>query len=114
MSVSKHKEWVRDIYDKCASDYGNGASSFFNDFGKAFVLRSKVEPGMRVLDVACGKGAVLFPLAEVVGKEGEVIGIDLSANMISEIKKDSRLTPMPWVKVKKMDAEKNGFPKQFI
>lgn len=37
-----------------------------------------VGPGSAVLDVACGTGAVTFRLAEVVGEQGRVVGVDAS------------------------------------
>ena len=42
-----------------------------------------LRPGDRVLDVACGTGLSFPPLREAVGAGGEVIGIDISAEMMS-------------------------------
>src|SRR6476659_694576 len=39
--------------------------------------------GARVLDVGCGRGEVCIELAELVGPEGHVAGIDLSEAMIA-------------------------------
>jgi len=41
-----------------------------------------VRPGHRVLDLACGIGDPSLTAAELVGLSGEVVGIDLSAEMI--------------------------------
>jgi SAM-dependent methyltransferase len=41
-----------------------------------------LEPGDRVLDVACGTGVVARLAAERVGSEGSVTAVDLSADMI--------------------------------
>ena len=35
-----------------------------------------------MLDVACGRGAVLEPAAGLVGQRGHVVGIDLSPEMV--------------------------------
>ena len=34
------------------------------------------------MDIGCGRGAVLFPVATAVGNAGHVVGIDLSRRMI--------------------------------
>jgi molybdopterin synthase catalytic subunit len=43
-----------------------------------------LEPGMRVLDLACGTGLNLPYLARAVGPTGEVVGLDYSAHPDAE------------------------------
>ena len=43
-----------------------------------------VGEGDQVLDVGCGLGHEVFRLAEVVGPQGRVIGIDANSAMITE------------------------------
>ncbi|HEY6542486.1 MAG TPA: methyltransferase domain-containing protein [Ktedonobacteraceae bacterium] len=43
-----------------------------------------LQPGQTVLDVGCGPGTDTIPLAQVVGKSGQVIGVDHDAAMIAE------------------------------
>jgi SAM-dependent methyltransferase len=42
-----------------------------------------VEPGQRVLDVACGTGVLARTAADRVGPTGEVVGVDLSEGMLT-------------------------------
>jgi ubiquinone/menaquinone biosynthesis C-methylase UbiE len=42
-----------------------------------------MEPGMRVLDVGCGTGDVLFLAARLVGPTGAVLGVDRSAAAVA-------------------------------
>jgi ubiquinone/menaquinone biosynthesis C-methylase UbiE len=43
----------------------------------ALLLRAAgIAPGMRVLDLGTGLGAVAFAVAELVGAEGAVVGVD--------------------------------------
>ena len=41
------------------------------------------QPGERVIDVGCGCGATLLGLARQVGKDGKVLGVDVSQPMLS-------------------------------
>ncbi len=68
--------------DTAARDY-SGKLRQFNAFAQP-ELRAAIEslglqPGMRVLDVGCGTGEALAWLADAVGKDGAVIGIELAA-----------------------------------
>ncbi len=48
----------------------------------AALHRLGVEPGMRVLDLACGSGRTLPWLAKAVGPSGEVVGVDYTRAML--------------------------------
>jgi 2-polyprenyl-3-methyl-5-hydroxy-6-metoxy-1,4-benzoquinol methylase len=41
-------------------------------------LRPLLAPGQRVLDVGCGPGSITLDMAEAVGPEGSVLGLDFS------------------------------------
>ena len=73
------------VWTRAASSYSHTGPPFFQYFGKELVNFAQVPPGARVLDVATGRGAVLFPAAEKVGQEGEVIGIDYSSSFLNRI-----------------------------
>jgi len=50
------------------------------------VLVAQVKPGDTVLDVCCGTGDFAFALRRAVGKEGRVVAVDLSAEMLTVAK----------------------------
>lgn len=50
---------------------------------QAILTQAGLRPGMKVLDLACGPGIVSCLLARMVG-EGEVLGLDLSPELIKE------------------------------
>lgn len=43
-----------------------------------------LRPGLRVLEVGCGPGALARAMAERVGPQGQVLGIDRSARAIAQ------------------------------
>ena len=70
---------------------GSGAASYerfqvpsvFEPLARIFLDRVSIEPGSRLLDVACGTGIVARLAAPMVGPRGRVVGIDLNADMIA-------------------------------
>ncbi len=49
------------------------------------IRRSGIEPGMSVLDLGCGSGALALPLAYFVGEQGRVIAADLQSHMLQQL-----------------------------
>src|SRR5687767_2329010 len=49
--------------------------------------------GERVLDVGCGRGSTTRRAAQAVGSAGEVVGLDVAANLIEEAGRLAHDTP---------------------
>lgn len=47
-------------------------------------LLPHLRPGMRVLDVGCGPGTITYDLGALVGPEGDVVGVDSSADVVAQ------------------------------
>jgi SAM-dependent methyltransferase len=52
-------------------------------FGRAVVDAARLESGERVVDVGCGCGWTALAVAQEVGAEGGVLGVDVSAPMLA-------------------------------
>jgi ubiquinone/menaquinone biosynthesis C-methylase UbiE len=63
------------------------------------------QPGMRVLDLACGPGTLSRRLAEQVSPGGEVVGVDLAPGMIEV----ARAAGIPNARFEVMDIERLTF-----
>ncbi|MGJ5179390.1 class I SAM-dependent methyltransferase [Bradyrhizobium oligotrophicum] len=50
---------------------------------EALLERAAIQPGERVLDIGCGCGATMIAAAEKVGAGGSVLGLDVSAAMLT-------------------------------
>src|SRR5438445_4669093 len=78
------KQEVIGSYDRAAKLYDRVGTRQFSYFATRRIERLNIPEGARVLDVATGRGALLFLAAEKAGTSGRVIGIDLAPTMITE------------------------------
>lgn len=60
---------------------------------RRFLTLLRVRPGERVLEVGCGSGVVLRDLAPLVGRRGEVVGVDPSRQAVVMARKLCRDHP---------------------
>jgi ubiquinone/menaquinone biosynthesis C-methylase UbiE len=92
-----------DTFGRAAEFYDR--SPYFPIAGQRLVELAEIPRGARVLDVACGTGAVLFPAAERVGNDGRVIGIDLAEAMVAKTSAEVKLRGIRQAEVRRMNAE---------
>lgn len=104
-----HKTVARIIFNEVAADYDAEGVGVFAHFGRRLVEAAEVAPGQRVLDVATGRGAILFPAAEAAGLTGEVVGIDLAERMVELANAELRRRGLA-ARALVMDAERLDFP----
>lgn len=110
----KRKENILKTFNKIASTYGSDGPGFFSYCGMRLVELSKVMEGMRTLDVATGRGAVLMPMLDKVGGSGRVIGVDLSDGMLRETSSELKKMGFENVELHQMDAGKLSFPDDYF
>src|SRR3989449_11530815 len=56
-------------------------------------LAALLRPGLSVLDVGCGTGAITRGIAEAVGRHGRAVGVDVNASMIEKARAAHRGVP---------------------
>jgi ubiquinone/menaquinone biosynthesis C-methylase UbiE len=108
--IIERKQGVAGVFGRAASTYDRVGPRFFSHFGRRLVELAQISSGANVLDIATGRGAVLFPTAEAAGPQGHATGIDLSKEMIQEDEEEIRRLSLQNVKVCEMDAEYLEFP----
>lgn len=59
------------------------------DATEAMIEMAGIEPGMRVLDLACGAGSQTVQAARRVGPDGEVVAADISATMLDHVRRSA-------------------------
>ncbi len=103
------KKNISNLFDKLSVSFDASGPRFFAYFGERLVEFAVIKGGEKVLDVATGKGASLFPSVDKVGRNGEVIGIDISEGMAHETNLEIQRKCLQNAKVMVMDAEKLEF-----
>jgi SAM-dependent methyltransferase len=68
------------------------------------------KPGMRVLDVGTGSGQPALTVAPLVEPGGSVLGVDLSAEMLSYARKNAEEQGAKNVEFRELDGEDVSFP----
>jgi demethylmenaquinone methyltransferase/2-methoxy-6-polyprenyl-1,4-benzoquinol methylase len=88
---------VHGLFSRIAKNYdvANRILSFNRDrqWRKLAVSKLDLQPGQRALDLCCGTGDFLIPLREVIGHNGELVGLDFCQPMLTQAStKDERST----------------------
>jgi SAM-dependent methyltransferase len=97
-------------WDLAASHYDRSWGASLSALHDAILEAVTFHPGDRVLDVACGTGSLALEMAEKVGADGHVVGIDLSGRMIEMARAGSDEATRPNVEFLRMDGEALDFP----
>ena len=100
---------VQQVFDGAADTYDAVGVSMFQPIAEQLVTDLSPRSGERALDVGCGRGAVLFRLAEAVGPTGRAIGIDLSPRMVEATAAEAAAAGLP-AEVAVGDAEAPDVP----
>jgi SAM-dependent methyltransferase len=102
--VNSPKHDVAGLFGRAAAGYDQ--VGFFHQVAERLLSLTEVRPGMRVLDVACGTGAVLVPAAQLVGPTGLAVGVDRAEPMVAVAAR--RLQQEDHAAVAVMNAERLG------
>jgi len=95
--------------------FDNPLRKFYQDPGK--ILAPYVNKGDRVIDLGCGMGYYSLPLAQLVGKRGQVIAVDLQNRMLEGLKQRAEKADLlDRIQVHKCSQDEIGFidPVDFV
>lgn len=101
---------VAALFDQVASSYDAVGVEWFRPIARGLLAEVSPQPGERAVDIGCGRGAVLLPLAQAVGPTGHVTGFDLSAEMVRQTQADVDASGMTHVDLVVTDASAPALP----
>jgi ubiquinone/menaquinone biosynthesis C-methylase UbiE len=84
-----------------AGDFGQIAQAYLSDAAE-FIERLNLQPGEKVLDVACGAGSTAIPAARA---GANVTGIDIAPNLVEQAGKNAEAEGLDNCRFEEGDAE---------
>jgi ubiquinone/menaquinone biosynthesis C-methylase UbiE len=99
-------------YNAAADSFDEPALAFWNLIGQRTIERLRLQPGDRVLDVACGSGASALPAARCVGPSGTVLGVDLAERLLELARAKAGRLGLTNIQFQLGDMERSGFADQ--
>lgn len=97
-------------WDRAASYYEQSWARQLAPAQDLLMTMAALQPGERVLDVACGTGLVTFRAAAAVGAKGEVVGTDISEAMVDACRATATARRITNARFERVEAEKMSFP----
>jgi ubiquinone/menaquinone biosynthesis C-methylase UbiE len=97
-------------YDLASLYFDAAPLGFWARYGRQTVERLALNPGARVLDVACGTGASALPAAEAVGLTGRVIGVDLADQLLARGREKAKRQSLANIEFLQADMTELGYP----
>jgi ubiquinone/menaquinone biosynthesis C-methylase UbiE len=101
VAVRRRYGWVASIYD-----WANLEGALYADARKHAVELLELQPGARVLDVACGTGANFERIRRTIGPSGELVGVDATPEMLDRAR--ARIARCGWRNVHVLEADVCG------
>ena len=106
--LDKYKQEIADLYTRRSQTYDN--SDWHLQIARRLVEYGQVSSGQQVLDIATGTGHVAIAATQIVGSEGRVIGVDISAGMLDVARNKALELNLNNTEFLLADAENLDFP----
>ncbi|MGH6905037.1 MAG: methyltransferase domain-containing protein [Geminicoccaceae bacterium] len=97
-------------WDRAVTAYEQGWRDQLEPAHSLMLEMAALQPGWRVLDVACGTGLISFRAAAAVGEHGAVVGTDISGEMVETARRGAALRELGHVSFERSDAEALSLP----
>ena len=101
-------------FDRIADKYNSPVLRIFPFSADRLVTMADLKPGLRVLDVATGTGAVAFAAAQLIKPGGRVQAIDTSEPMITQAEKNKQKLASDNTDIHLEDAREMAFRSEYF
>lgn len=105
MEAALQRRVQRYGWDKAASYYENFWQNQLKPAQDKLLEMARLQPGEKLIDIACGTGLVTFPAVELVGRNGFVMGTDISEGMVKIGIESAKQRNLSNTRFERMEAE---------
>ncbi|HUF10563.1 MAG TPA: methyltransferase domain-containing protein [Rhodothermales bacterium] len=99
-------------WDKAAAHYELHWRKQLEPAQRLLLEMAGIRAGEHVIDIACGTGLTTFPAAEAAGRNGRVLGTDISDRMVEAASARAASNGVEHAEFARMDAESLDVPDQ--
>ncbi|NEP81999.1 MAG: methyltransferase domain-containing protein [Okeania sp. SIO3B3] len=108
VKLDRYKQELAKIYSQRSQKYDE--SKWHSQITHRLVESAQIKLGDRVLDIATGTGHVAIEVAQLVGDDGRVVGIDISSGMLEQARKKIAQLNLTNIEFHLADGENIDFP----
>lgn len=108
IKLDEFKQQVADCYSQRSNTYDEG--DFHPKLAHHLIEYAAIHRGQKILDIATGTGLVAIEAAQLVGSEGQVIGVDISTGLLEQAKRKVKVADLSNIELILADAEALDFP----
>ena len=108
--MDEQRRRMRGLFDALAETYDQVGVEWFAPIAEELVFALDPQPGEHALDLGCGRGAALLPIARAVGPTGRALGGDISPNMVAQCRQLAAAEGLDQVEVRELDAQEPVLP----
>ncbi len=108
LDLNDYKQGIADLYNRRSQTYDD--SEWHLQICHRLLEYSLVSSGQHILDIGTGTGHLAIAAAQIVGTEGRVIGVDISALMLEQARSKVEALGLSNLEFQLADAEALNYP----
>jgi ubiquinone/menaquinone biosynthesis C-methylase UbiE len=108
LELDDYKQQIADLYSRRSHNYDD--SNWHTRIAHRLIEHAQISRGQHVLDIATGTGMVAIEAAQIVGSEGQVVGVDISTGMLDQARRKVERLGLSNIEFQLADAEALNFP----
>jgi ubiquinone/menaquinone biosynthesis C-methylase UbiE len=108
LDLNDYKQGIADLYNRRSQIYDD--SEWHLQICHRLLEYSQVSSRQQILDIGTGTGHLAIAAAQIVGTEGQVIGVDISAGMLDQARSKVEALGLSNVEFQLADAEALNYP----